>query len=175
MRFTTPVEKKAEALRKSMPPYVRKQAFKAASLIYDRAGLGDKPLAFAFRKMASADPGPDANPIACAIHAALGKDVHDKSANRLIGLASALVPGTVSTAADAIKILAGTGLVAGGVLGAGAFGTGRLLDSNNEKLLKLEQERNIMRRMTGDIERELKLRNLQPTPENRAAAVDYLT
>ena len=51
----------------------------------------------------------------------------------------------------------------------------RLTQSDDNKLLKLEQERNMMKQLASDIERELALRNIQPTPATRAAAVDYLT
>jgi len=182
MEFTSSLEKKAKALREDMPAFNRQQAFKAAALIYKKAGKEEHRLAYAFRKMAADDPGPAANLVASCVHRALGKSELRKRANMeklaspgLMGLASSMVPGTVASAADAAKILLAGGLLTGGVVGAGVFGTKKMMGAENDKLLKLEQERNIMGRMTRDIENELKLRNLDHTPENKAAVVDYLT
>lgn len=171
--------KKAEVMRRDMPGAVRRQALKAASVLYEGAGRGHQPLGKAFRRLSLQDPGPAANSLATAIHSALGKsarDLHSKEAN-----AGALVSGIqrllgfASTAPELIKMmtLAGAGVGAAG--GAGIFALNRTLSKDDVKVRKLQRQRDIMKRLTRDIDEELKVRNLDPTPKNTAAVVDYLT
>lgn len=174
------IEKLASAYREDMPASVRSLAFAAASIIYKAAGQAKK--AATFQKMASCDPGPGANPVACAIHAALGaryaagleKEAFAATKNLVMG-SLGLAPRIGGVSMDALKyLLLGSGLV-GAIGGGGAFATRRALQADSEKLLKLEQERNMMNQLAADVDRELKLRKLDPTPENKAAVVDYIT
>jgi len=181
MLFSSPIEKTAAILRNDMPSQTRVCAFKVAALIFQRAEGADDSLRHAFTKMASADPGPAANPIATAIHSALGKGAaagHLKEASailsKLVG-AKDMIAGGASNAADLIKIVAGTGALAGVVGGAGGFALKRGLESEDDRLLKLENEKVIMQRLANDIQKELSMRGLAATPKNTAAVVDYLT
>lgn len=155
----------------------RRSAFKVASYIFRQAGEDKDPVGRALIKLASEDPGPVANRLALAVFAAIGK--HEKQASRplamLTGIGRALVPGSMETALGAAKLALIGSAAAGGAVGAGVLGTQRLMEKDEDKNLKLMQEKALMKKLSDDVRRELQLRKLAPTPENTAAVVDYLT
>ena len=174
------IYKIAEARRLNMPANDRVTAFKAAAAAYICSDRQGEPMARALIKFAGEDPGPEANPVATAIHAAMGRHLRqeagiDKQAYAFWEGIKRLVPTGASTLIDGLKIIGAAGLGAGAIGGAGVFGTQRLLEGDDAETLKLERRRAAMKRLTAEIDRELKVRKLAPTPENQAAVVDYLT
>lgn len=90
---------------------------------------------------------------------------------KLRGFAGAVVP--------ASDLLTRSVLLTGGATGAasaaGLWGLNRIFNGENQRLRKLETERDTYHRLAAEVSAELKRRKLTPTPENTAAVVDYLT
>jgi hypothetical protein len=55
------------------------------------------------------------------------------------------------------------------------WASNRGLTGEDAKLRQLEAQRDTYGRLANEVSEELKRRNLEPTPANVAAAVDYLT
>lgn len=177
------IEKTAAVLRKSMPESVRKRAFRVAHAAYVSAGRSDCRTCGAFLKLAHEDPGPRGNPLATAVHAALGRVFREfseveKAASQWwnpVYLAGRIAGGGAGTAAQLMKAVPLAGLTVGAAGGGGLFALKRHLEKDDVKTRKLQRQRAIMKRLTEEIDQELKIRGLDPTPENQAAVVDYLT
>lgn len=70
---------------------------------------------------------------------------------------------------------AALGATMGALGGATAWGVNRAITSEDQKIRELEIQRDTYRRLTAEVQDELARRRMKPTPENTAAAVDYLT
>lgn len=78
-------------------------------------------------------------------------------------------------AQDAMKTIALVGAGAGVPLGGGAWMINRGLKNQDKDIRAMEIQRDTYGRLAQEVEDELRRRNLDPTPENVAATVDYLT
>lgn len=83
--------------------------------------------------------------------------------------AGAAIPGPV------LQALAFMGGTAGALAGGTAWATGRALGVEDQKAREMEIQRDTYRRLTSEVQNELKRRRMTPNPANTAAAVDYLT
>lgn len=90
--------------------------------------------------------------------------------------------GAIGAAADPagtlgsiIKAFGVAGAMAGVPVGGAAWLIRRGLTSQDKKLRELEIQRDTYGRLASEVEQEMKRRNLERTPENVAATVDYLT
>lgn len=86
-----------------------------------------------------------------------------------------LVPAAGTTLPEIIKGMMLYGGAMGAPIGAGAWALNRGLTSENQKLRELEIQRDTYGQLAAEVRAELRRRKLAPTPENQAAAVDYLT
>jgi hypothetical protein len=127
-----------------------------------------------------ATPTPGKRQLASIVYTCLGRVVleQEKQANPLPkivsgiraigGVASALIP-------DVFRLIALGGVGVGGIAGAGTWALNRGVTQEDEKLRQLEIQRDTYHRLNSEVKAELQRRNMEPTPGNTAAAVDYLT
>jgi hypothetical protein len=102
----------------------------------------------------------------------------EKSATSLTKLWSALSAATGAgqwLASNTLQTLGLLGTAGGAALGGGTWALGRSLTAEDQKNREMEIQRDTYRRLTSEVNDELKRRKLAPTPANTAAAVDYLT
>lgn len=148
-----------------------------AKAAYDTGGMPDCPEAMLFKGILR-DPYPSVykSKVASAVFAVLAR--HDKLANPLAGAISRIkgIAGGVASGASSLARM-GLGLSAGigGIGAAGLWGVNRMMAGDDQDLRKLEIERDTYGRLAKEVSEELKRRNLDPTPANTAAVVDYLT
>lgn len=91
--------------------------------------------------------------------------------NLLGGAASA----TRTVTPEALRSLAFLGVTGGALAGGSVWATKKAIEPDDQKSRELEIQRDTYRRLTAEVQDELKRRNLANTPTNTAAVVDYLT
>lgn len=67
------------------------------------------------------------------------------------------------------------GVTGGALAGGGLWAANRSINAEDQKTREAEIQRDTYRRLTAEVQNELKRRHLSPTPGNTAAVVDYLT
>lgn len=160
-------------------------AFSLAKTAYEVSGqTSNNYLAFA-ALLREDSPVTDAHrKLASAVFTAMGRiAIEDKKSElekeafirpwletgkRIFQAGATAVPG-------AAKLLIGGGLLTGGLVGGTAFAAQRSIEGQDAKLRGLERQRDIYLRLATEVDEELARRGLAKTPENVAAAVDYLT
>lgn len=128
------------------------------------------------------DPTPTAGKLKLASIAmtCLGKVVRRqqeavKLASAFPAAVRALWSGGRAVLPEVLHMLAFMGGTAGAAAGGGMWALNRSIKAEDQKNRELEIQRDTYRQLTAEVQDELKRRNLAPTPENQAAAVDYLT
>ncbi len=156
---------------------------------YDLQGDSAHPTAELYsRLLVASDHTPAHQKLAAVVYCALGKiaqrrdELEKIAAGPLFaGLAESwgalkgIGGGTKNVAAPILHTLAALGIGGGGLIGAGVWGTKRLLSTEDQKSREMEIQRDTYRKLTAEVEAELKRRGLKNTPSNTAAAIDYLT
>jgi len=122
------------------------------------------------------DPIPDkqAKELASLAYQALGRASMqiEKQAD---GTFRRFLTGIAPTLSGAVQTFGMAGALAGVPVGAGLWLTNRGLGGQDKQLRELEIQRDTYGRLAAEVEDELKRRNLDATPANVAATVDYLT
>lgn len=67
------------------------------------------------------------------------------------------------------------GITGGALAGGGLWAANRSITNEDQKLREAEIQRDTYRKLTAEVQNELRRRHLAPTPSNTAAVVDYLT
>ncbi len=184
LNFDKPLKKMAYAVRPADPAGY---CGVAAALIKTAYQLQGEPDHFMVRLFEQVNRQPDNDgsiKLAGIVYQALGKIAWQQQELEKLatgGLATAwaglqnLWGGTKTVPPSALKLLAFLGTAAGATAGAGAWSLNRSLTKDDQSLRELEIQRDTYRKLTTEVEDELRRRKLAPTPANTAAAVDYLT
>jgi hypothetical protein len=102
----------------------------------------------------------------------------EKVANPLARLAAgakAVIGGATGLGPELLKTIAAGGAITGGATAAGLWAANRGITQEDDKLRELEIQRDTYNQLNAEVKAELARRKMAPTPENQAAAVDYLT
>jgi hypothetical protein len=118
--------------------------------------------------------------LASVVYMCLGrvKLRQEKEANVLSRLATgakAVISGTTGLGPELLKTIAAGGAITGGATAAGLWAANRGITQEDDKLRELEIQRDTYNQLNAEVKAELARRKMAPTPENQAAAVDYLT
>lgn len=164
--------------------YTPRQVALAASLAktaFEEAGINDNLAYDAFCSIVrNPSDSPGHRKIASVVFTCMGRVMRKEAVAfpgiaKAINLGKATVTGATSLTPDVAKVLIGAGGLTGALGGSAVFAAQKGLSRQDAKLREEEERRDTYNRLAREVQEELKRRNLDPTPANQAAVVDYLT
>jgi len=156
----------------------------AAALMKTAAEISGDTHSDAYRiycgMLKQASPTDGKRQLASVVYTCLGRVTlaQEKQANplpKIVGAGRAVGGLLTAYMPDALRMIALGGVGVGGMSGAGLWALNRGVSQEDEKLRQMEIQRDTYHRLNAEVKAELQRRNMEPTPTNTAAAVDYLT